>query len=94
MKFSPNESEQQSISPPPPPPARFGKDTAAANGNPLDGCLHVYLDVGSNVGVQVRKVYQPGLFPWAPSLKVGENDKLCTHLTKRNFPKMQRDQMF
>jgi hypothetical protein len=23
--------------------------------NPLDGCLHVYLDVGSNRGIQVRR---------------------------------------
>jgi hypothetical protein len=29
----------------------------------LDGCYHVYLDVGSNVGIQVRKLYQPELFP-------------------------------
>jgi len=32
----------------------------------LDGCYHVYLDVGSNVGVQVRKLYQPELYPDAP----------------------------
>ena len=25
----------------------------------LDGCYHVYLDVGSNVGIQVRKIYEP-----------------------------------
>ena len=28
-----------------------------------DGCYHVYLDVGSNVGVQVRKLFQPDLYP-------------------------------
>ena len=26
------------------------------------GCYHVYLDVGSNVGVQPRKLYEPHLF--------------------------------
>ena len=26
----------------------------AGAGNPLDGCLHVYLDMGTNVGVQIR----------------------------------------
>ena len=24
-----------------------------------DGCWHVYLDVGSNIGVQVRKLFEP-----------------------------------
>lgn len=38
--------------------------------NPLDGCLHVYLDVGSNIGVQVRKLFEPQLFPDAPVLKI------------------------
>lgn len=33
--------------------------------NPLDGCLHVYLDVGSNVGIQVRKLFEPELYPKA-----------------------------
>ena len=33
------------------------------NPNPLDGCLHVYLDVGSNRGIQVRKLFEPNLFP-------------------------------
>ena len=36
----------------------------------LDGCYHVYLDVGSNIGVQVRKLYQPGFYPGAGVLKV------------------------
>ena len=30
----------------------------------------MYIDVGSNVGVQVRKLYQPHLYPDAPVLKV------------------------
>ena len=25
--------------------------------NPLDGCRHVYLDMGTNVGVQIRYMY-------------------------------------
>ena len=32
----------------------------------LDGCYHVYLDVGTNVGVQIRKLYEPKLYPGAP----------------------------
>jgi hypothetical protein len=28
-----------------------------------DGCRHVYLDLGSNVGVQVRKLFEPELYP-------------------------------
>lgn len=38
--------------------------------NELDGCFHVYLDVGSNVGVQVRKLFESELYPDAPVLKV------------------------
>jgi len=36
--------------------------------NPLDGCLHVFLDLGSNRGLQIRKLYEPYLFPLAPIL--------------------------
>eukprot|EP01062_Namystynia_karyoxenos_P081006 TRINITY_DN882_c0_g1_i3.p1 TRINITY_DN882_c0_g1~~TRINITY_DN882_c0_g1_i3.p1 ORF type:complete len:461 (+),score=118.16 TRINITY_DN882_c0_g1_i3:115-1497(+) len=28
-----------------------------------DGCQHVYLDVGSNSGVQIRKLYEPEMYP-------------------------------
>ena len=31
--------------------------------NILDGCYHVYLDVGSNLGVQVRKLFEPYKYP-------------------------------
>lgn len=27
--------------------------------NELDGCYHVYLDIGTNVGIQIRKLYEP-----------------------------------
>jgi len=30
--------------------------------NFLDGCDHVYLDMGTNTGVQIRKLYEPHLF--------------------------------
>lgn len=32
-------------------------------------CSHVYLDVGTNIGVQIRKVYQPELYPKALVLR-------------------------
>ena len=38
-------------------------DSNEPNTNFLDGCYHVYLDVGSNIGDQVRKLYQPEHFP-------------------------------
>lgn len=38
--------------------------------NELDGCFHVYLDVGSNVGIQVRKLFEPKLYPDAQILAV------------------------
>ena len=31
----------------------------------LDGCKHVYLDVGANIGLQVRKLFEPERFPGA-----------------------------
>merc|ERR1712038_460663 len=36
----------------------------------LDGCRHVYLDMGTNAGVQIRKLYQPHLFPNASVLPI------------------------
>ena len=29
----------------------------------LDGCRYVYLDVGTNVGIQIRKLFEPDLYP-------------------------------
>ena len=34
--------------------------------NFFDGCHHVYLDVGSNIGVQIRKLFEPERYPDAP----------------------------
>jgi len=36
----------------------------------LDGCRLLYLDVGTNRGVQIRKLFEPHLYPGAPVLKV------------------------
>ena len=33
------------------------------NENPLDNCYHVYLDVGSNIGIQIRKLFEPSVYP-------------------------------
>ena len=38
-------------------------DSNNQDANILDDCYHIYLDVGSNTGVQVRKLYQPEHFP-------------------------------
>ena len=40
--------------------------------NPLDGCLHVFIDLGSNRGLQIRKLYEPDTFPLAPILPLYE----------------------
>ena len=40
--------------------------------NPLDGCLHVFIDLGSNRGLQIRKLYEPHHFPLAPVLPLYE----------------------
>ena len=36
----------------------------------MQHCDYVYLDVGSNIGVQIRKLFEPDLFPGAPVLEV------------------------
>jgi len=40
--------------------------------NPLDNCLHVFIDLGSNRGLQIRKLYEPHHFPLAPILPLYE----------------------
>ena len=40
--------------------------------NPLDGCLHVFIDLGSNRGLQIRKLYEPHNFPLAQVLPLYE----------------------
>jgi hypothetical protein len=37
-----------------------------------DGCEHVYLDLGSNIGVQVRKLFEPEAYPEAPLRRIFE----------------------
>jgi hypothetical protein len=41
---------------------------ASFAGGFADGCANVYVDFGSNVGIQVRKLFEPELFPGAPVL--------------------------
>lgn len=38
--------------------------------NWFDGCQHVYVDAGSNIGVQIRKLFEPELYPRAKALKI------------------------
>ena len=38
--------------------------------NFLDGYRHVFLDLGTNTGVQIRKLYEPHLFPNASVLPI------------------------
>ena len=49
---------------------RAKRDTARRISSPilsqkrhlLDGCYHVYLDVGTNIGIQIRKLFEPSLY--------------------------------
>ena len=43
-----------------------------SNKNPLDGCEFVYLDMGTNTGVQIRKLFEPDKFPGAAVLPIFE----------------------
>ena len=36
--------------------------------NILDGCQYVYIDLGTNIGIQIRKLYEPHLYPRADVL--------------------------
>jgi hypothetical protein len=38
--------------------------------NFLDGCRYVYIDMGTNIGIQIRKVYGPHLYPGALILPI------------------------
>jgi len=33
-------------------------------------CKHIYFDFGSNIGIQIRKLYQPDAYPHAPVLPI------------------------
>lgn len=39
-------------------------------GSWFDGCKSVYLDGGSNVGIQIRKIFEPELYPDDPVLPI------------------------
>jgi hypothetical protein len=52
----------------------------------FDGCEHVYLDVGTNMGIQIRKLFEPELYPHDPVLPIydqlfgtdrAENTRIC-----------------
>jgi len=55
-------------------PPNYAKPNSTINSvnetNILDGCYHVYLDIGSNIGVQVRKLFEPEKYPNAKVAKV------------------------
>jgi len=48
------------------------KKTEEASANPLDGCTHVFIEIGSNkdAGMQIRKLFEPQLFHGDPALPV------------------------
>ena len=43
----------------------YPKNVQNETKNMLDGCYHVYVDVGSNIGVQIRKLFEPEKYPKA-----------------------------
>ena len=45
----------------------YGRAAAAAM---ADGCRHVYVDLGTNTGVQIHKLYNASLFPSEPSKRI------------------------
>ena len=57
--------------------------------NILDGCYHVYLDVGSNIGVQVRKLYEPEKYPDAAIHPIFDKEYGNIQV-RRDFDKQRR----
>ena len=58
--------------------------------NFLDGCYHVYIDLGTNVGIQIRKLYEPKLYPEAKLHEIFEtyfkrNQTSMTHICTVGF---------
>ena len=53
--------------------------------NPLDNCYHVYLDVGTNVGIQIRKLFEPTKYPNALVHSIFESH--FGSIDNRNSPK-------
>src|SRR3989338_9329691 len=39
----------------------------------LDGCYHIYLDIGANTGVHARKLFEPEKYPNSPYLPMFNN---------------------
>jgi len=48
------------------------REKEEVSANPLDGCSHVFIDIGSkkDIGMQIRKLFQPQLFPGDPALQI------------------------
>lgn len=46
------------------------QETIVDHNNYFGSCSEFYLDIGSNIGVQVRKLYEPEFYPGAPVLAV------------------------
>lgn len=48
------------------------KKKEEVSANPLDGCTHVFIEIGSNkdVGIQIRKLFEPQLFQGDPALPI------------------------
>ena len=51
-------------------PVKEKNENLSVKSNILDGCYHVYLDIGSNIGIQVRKLFEPEKYPEAAALSI------------------------
>ena len=49
---------------------KTAKENAYNKVSILDGCYHIYLDVGSNIGIQVRKLFEPEKYSGAKALPI------------------------
>ena len=43
---------------------------ALATASPLDGCYHVFVDAGANIGIHTRFLFEPSKFPRSSFRKV------------------------
>jgi hypothetical protein len=62
---------------------RTGSRVASFADGFADGCVNVYVDFGSNVGIQVRKLFEPELYSGAPVLPFFDKHLGAAELRRR-----------
>lgn len=54
---------------------KLNEDWLQHHANSADGCYDIYIDMGTNIGIQIRKLYEPALFAHSQPLVAPYFDK-------------------